>query len=117
MISHRFCEDDSYDNINGWIDNPKKEVNTDLLLLHPLITVIDIMVNLNEIGQEKTDGMFIEKLVKILQCVEIFLVKMAVWIVIGDTRHRHGKLMMSHRLALKLIEKGSYTLRDILWYK
>ena len=75
------------------------------------------MVNLNEIGQEKTDGMFIEKLIKILQCVEIFLVKMAVWIAIGDTRHRHGKLMMSHRLALKLIEKGSYTLRDILWYK
>ena len=39
------------------------------------------------------------------------------WIVIGDTRRKYGKLMIPHRLALKLIERG-YTLReDIIWFK
>ena len=39
------------------------------------------------------------------------------WIVIGDTRRKYGKLMIPHRLALKLVKSG-YTFReDIIWYK
>jgi hypothetical protein len=40
-------------------------------------------------------------------CRDLFSEDGSLWIVIGDTRHRHGKLMMPHRLAFKLIEKES----------
>ena len=71
-----------------------------------------------EIGQENTDDMFIEKLADIFtMCRNLLTEDGSLWIVIGDTRRKYGKLMMPHRLALKLVERG-YTLReDIIWFK
>jgi len=41
----------------------------------------------------------------------------SLWVVCGDTRRNYRKLMIPHRLALKLVEAG-YTFRnDIIWYK
>ena len=72
----------------------------------------------NEIGQEETDGMFIDKLTNVFtKCRDLLTEDGSLWIVLGDTRRRYGKLMIPHRLALKLVEKG-YTFReDLIWYK
>lgn len=71
-----------------------------------------------EVGQEKTDQQFIEKLTEIFTvCLDLLTKDGSLWIVIGDTRRNNRKLMIPHRLALKLVEKG-YTFReDIVWYK
>ena len=74
--------------------------------------------DLEEIGQEQTDDMFIQKLADIFTiCRDLLTEDGSLWIVIGDTRHNYKKLLIPHRLALKLIERG-YTIReDIIWFK
>jgi DNA modification methylase len=71
-----------------------------------------------EVGREKTDQQFIEKLTEIFEtCRELLTEDGSLWIVIGDTRRNNNKLLIPHRLALKLVEKG-YTFReDVVWYK
>ncbi|AIC17176.1 DNA-methyltransferase [Nitrososphaera viennensis] len=71
-----------------------------------------------EVGREKTDQQFIDKLAEIFgTCRDLLTEDGSLWIVIGDTRRNNSKLMIPHRLALKLVEK-SYTFReDIVWYK
>src|SRR5919202_4961290 len=72
-----------------------------------------------EIGQENDDCVFINKLVKIfLLCRHLLTEDGSLWIVIGDTRRNYQKLLIPHRLALKLVEEAGYTFReDIVWYK
>jgi DNA modification methylase len=72
----------------------------------------------HEIGQEQTDEIFIEKLADIFTlCKDLLTEDGSLWIVIGDTRRRYGKLLIPHRLAIKLVERG-YTIReDIIWFK
>ncbi|MEW5840879.1 site-specific DNA-methyltransferase [Nitrososphaera sp.] len=74
--------------------------------------------NASEVGQEKTDRQFIERLAEVFTvCRELLTEDGSLWIVIGDTRRNNQKLMIPHRLALKLVENG-YTFReDIVWYK
>jgi site-specific DNA-methyltransferase (cytosine-N4-specific) len=71
-----------------------------------------------EIGQEKTDNIYIEKLSKIFtSCKDLLTEDGSLWIVLGDSRRRYRKLMIPHRLAFKLVENG-YTFReDVIWYK
>src|SRR5919202_363146 len=71
-----------------------------------------------EIGQERTYDMFIEKLADIFTvCRDLLTEDGSLWIVIGDTRHNYKKLLIPHRLALKLVQRG-YTIReDIIWFK
>src|SRR5919205_3259709 len=71
-----------------------------------------------EIGQERTYEIFIEKLAEIFTvCRDLLTEDGSLWIVIGDTRHNYKKLLIPHRLALKLVERG-YTIReDIIWFK
>ena len=71
-----------------------------------------------EIGQEKTCLEYIDKLARTFAvCRELLTDDGSLWIVIGDTRRRYGKLMIPHKLAQRLVETG-YTLReDIIWYK
>jgi DNA modification methylase len=71
-----------------------------------------------EVGQEKTSEQFIERLAEIFTvCRELLTEDGSLWIVIGDTRRNMHKMMIPHRLALKLVEHG-YTFReDIVWYK
>jgi DNA modification methylase len=53
-----------------------------------------------------------------LICRDLLTDDGSLWIVIGDTRRNYAKLLLPHRLALKLIEKGKYIFReDIVWYK
>jgi len=71
-----------------------------------------------EIGQEKSYLEYIDKLAGTFAvCRELLTDDGSLWIVIGDTRRRYGKLMIPHKLAQQLVETG-YTFReDIIWYK
>jgi DNA modification methylase len=72
----------------------------------------------HEIGQEQNEEIFIKKLADIFTiCRDLLTDDGSLWIVIGDTRRKNGKLLIPHRLALKLVEIG-YTIReDIIWFK
>jgi len=71
-----------------------------------------------EIGQEKSSEEYIDKLTKTFAaCRDLLTDDGSLWVVIGDTRRRCGKLMIPHRLAQRLVATG-YTFReDIIWYK
>lgn len=72
----------------------------------------------DELGQEKNAEEFINNLTEIFTtCRDLLTEDGSLWIVIGDTRRKMHKMMIPHRLALKLVERG-YTFReDIIWYK
>jgi DNA modification methylase len=71
-----------------------------------------------ELGREKTDAEFIKNLADTFSaCRDLLAEDGSLWIVIGDTRRKMHKLMVPHRLALELVNRG-YTFReDIIWYK
>src|SRR5215203_3997676 len=75
--------------------------------------------SVEEVGREKTDEQFIDRLTEIFDtCRQLLTDDGSLWIIIGDTRRNMQKLMIPHRLALKLVEKGGYTFReDVIWYK
>jgi DNA modification methylase len=74
--------------------------------------------NPGEIGQERTVEIFIEKLADIFTvCRDLLTEDGSLWIVIGDTRHNYKKLLIPHRLALKLVERGYIIREDIIWFK
>lgn len=71
-----------------------------------------------EIGQEKTHLEYIDKLAKTFAvCRDLLTDDGSLWIVIGDTRRRFGKLMIPHKLAQRLVETGFTFREDIIWYK
>jgi DNA modification methylase len=72
-----------------------------------------------EVGRERTDQQFIDRLAEIfVACRELLTDDGSLWIVMGDTRRNMQKLMVPHRLALKLVENGGYIFReDVIWYK
>ena len=72
-----------------------------------------------EIGQEKTEDIFIDRLTDIFRkCRDLLTEDGSIWIVLGDTRRKYAKLMIPHRLALNLVKKVGYTFReDIIWFK
>lgn len=73
---------------------------------------------LDEIGHEKDAEKYIKELVKIFSiCRDLLSDDGSLWLVCGDTRRKYGKLMIPHRLALKLVETGYKFRDDIIWYK
>ncbi len=72
----------------------------------------------NEIGREKTSELYLDKLVTIFsKCKKLLTDDGSIFIVIGDTRRNHEKLLIPHRLAFKLTESGLFFQEDIIWYK
>ena len=119
MISYKVLQGDSYSVLTKLAENPDERSKYRLIVTSPpYYGHRHYGQDPNEIGQEKTDEMFIEKLFNIFtKSRELLTEDGSLWIVIGDTRRKYGKLMIPHRLALKLVEKG-YTFReDIVWYK
>jgi DNA modification methylase len=119
MISYKVLPGDSYSVLTKLTENPDERGKYRLIVTSPpYYGHRHYGQDPNEIGQEKTDEMFIEKLFNIFtKSRELLTEDGSLWIVIGDTRRKYGKLMIPHRLALKLVEKG-YTFReDIVWYK
>jgi DNA modification methylase len=72
----------------------------------------------HEIGREGTPEEYLDSLVRVFAaCKDILTDDGSLWIVIGDTRRRHEKLRIPHRLAEKLCSEGLVFREDIIWYK
>lgn len=71
-----------------------------------------------EIGREKTEREYLEKLTHVFAlCRELLTDDGTLWIVIGDTRRQGVKLNIPHKLS-ELLSSKQYLLRDeIIWYK
>ena len=74
--------------------------------------------NKDEIGQEKTPDDYINKLVDIFSnCKKLLKPDGSLFIVIGDKRINNQKLLLPHKLAIKLIDIGYFFHEDIIWNK
>lgn len=119
MISYQVLQGDSYDVLHSLSKNPEQRGKYRIIITSPPYFLHrHYGQDLHEIGQEKNAVIFIEKLAKIfIACRDLLTEDGSLWIVIGDTRRKSGKLMIPHRLAFKLID-GGYTFRDdVIWYK
>ena len=119
MISYKMLQGDSYSVLNDLAANPDEKGKYRLIVTSPpYYGHRHYGQDPNEIGQEKTEEMFIEKLFNIfIKCKDLLTQDGSLWIVIGDTRRKYQKLMVPHRLALKLVENGYIFREDIIWYK
>jgi DNA modification methylase len=119
MISYRIIQGNSYETLKN-ISCKAEERNKYRLIITspPYYNHRHYGEDPREIGQEQAPGLFIDRLVDIFTvCRDLLTEDGSLWIVIGDTRRKNGKLMMPHRLALKLVEKGYRLREDIIWYK
>jgi DNA modification methylase len=119
MISYQVIQGDSYDVLHSLSKNPEQRGKYRIIITSPPYFLHrHYGQDLHEIGQEKNAVIFIEKLAKIfIACRDLLTEDGSLWIVIGDTRRKSGKLMIPHKLAFKLID-GGYTFRDdVIWYK
>lgn len=119
MVSYNLVRGDSLKVLKELADDPKEKGKYRVIITSPpYYGHRHYGGNAEEVGQEKTDQQFIDKLTEILSvCKELLTEDGSLWIVIGDTRRNNHKLMIPHRLALQLIAKG-YTFReDVVWYK
>ena len=67
---------------------------------------------LDDIGHEKNAETYVKESAIIFSiCKDLLSDDGSLWLICGDTRRNHGKLMIPHRLALKLVETG-YIFRD-----
>lgn len=119
MISYKVLQGSCYEILKHLAANPKELGKYRLIVTSPPYYGHRHYGNdPKEIGQEQTDDLFIKRLADIfIICKDLLTDDGSLWIVIGDTRRKYGKLLIPHRLALKLVESG-YTIReDIIWFK
>ena len=119
MISYNVLQGDCFEILKRLSSNPQEKRKYRLIVTSPpYYRHRHYGKDTKEVGQERTDKIFIEKLADIFTvCRELLTEDGSLWIVIGDTRIKYGKLLIPHRLALKLAERG-YTIReDIIWFK
>ncbi len=119
MISYNLHKGDSLKVLKNLAEDPKQKGKYRVIITSPpYYGHRHYGENVDEVGQEKTDQQFIDKLTQIFdECRDLLTEDGSLWIVIGDTRSNNQKLMIPHRLALRLVEKG-YTFReDVVWYK
>lgn len=118
-ISNKLREGDSRKELLHLAKNPEEKGKYRLIITSPpYYRHRHYGKDIDELGQEKTDEQFIDNLTEIFTtCRDLLTEDGSLWIVIGDTRRKMHKLMIPHRLALKLVEHG-YTFReDVIWYK
>jgi DNA modification methylase len=119
MISYNLFQGDCRRVLQKLADDPKERSKYRLIITSPpYYGHRHYGQDINEIGQEETDKEYINKLSETFAaCKELLTDDGSLWIVIGDSRRNLHKLLIPHRLALKLVEEG-YTFReDIIWYK
>jgi DNA modification methylase len=119
MISYQVLQGNCYNILKQLANNPDEQQKYRLIVTSPpYYRHRHYGKDPYEIGQEQTDETFIEKLAETFEvCRNLLANDGSLWIVIGDTRRNYGKLLIPHRLAIKLVKKG-YTIRDdIIWFK
>jgi DNA modification methylase len=119
MVPTRILQGNAYDVLCGLLEEPGEKGKYRLIVTSPpYYGHRHYGKDPQEIGQEKTYVEYINNLTRTFAvCKDLLTDDGSLWIVIGDTRRRYGKLMIPHKLAQRLVEKG-YTFReDIIWYK
>jgi len=119
MISYRLVQGNSYETLENLVSKAEERNKYRLVVTSPpYYNHRHYGTDSKEIGQEQTSELFIERLANTFAiCRDLLAEDGSLWIVIGDTRRKNGKLMVPHRLALKLVEKGYRLREDIIWYK
>jgi site-specific DNA-methyltransferase (cytosine-N4-specific) len=119
MISYRLVQGNSYETLENLVSKAEERNKYRLVVTSPpYYNHRHYGTDSKEIGQEQTSELFIERLANTFAiCRDLLAEDGSLWIVIGDTRRKNGKLMVPHRLALKLVEKGYKLREDIIWYK
>src|SRR5215203_3327795 len=120
MISYRIWQGNCYDTLSKLANKPVEKCKyRHVVSSPPYYNHRHYGKDSREIGREKTDEVFIDKLTDIFtRCKDLLTEDGSIWIVLGDTRRRYGKLIIPHRLALNLVKKAGYTFReDIIWFK
>ena len=117
--SHHVYQGNCYDVISKLLKNPEEKGRYRLIVTSPpYYCHRHYGHDRREIGQEETTEIFLEKLDKIFtKCRDLLAEDGSLWIIIGDTRCNHRKLMIPHKLALKLIDNGYIFREDVIWYK
>lgn len=119
MISYNLFQGDCREYLQKLADDPRERSKYRLIITSPpYYGQRHYGQDIDEIGQERTEEEFINKLAEIFAISRQLLTEDgSLWIVIGDSRRKLHKLLIPHRLALKLVEKN-YTFReDVVWYK
>jgi tRNA1(Val) A37 N6-methylase TrmN6 len=103
MISYHIWQGNCYDTLSKLANKPEERYKYRLIVTSPpYYNHRHYGKDSREIGLEKTDEVFIDKLTDIfMRCKDLLTEDGSIWIVLGDTRRRYGKLMIPHRLALK----------------
>lgn len=119
MISYNLQEGDSLKVLKNIADDPREKGKYRVIITSPpYYGHRHYGEHTDEVGQEKTDQQFIDKLTEIFGiCRDLLTDDGSLWIIIGDTRRNNHKLMIPHRLALKLVERGYAFREDVVWYK
>ncbi|MDQ3839747.1 MAG: site-specific DNA-methyltransferase, partial [Thermoproteota archaeon] len=118
MISYRLIQGDSYEILRNLASQGDQKKYRLIITSPPYYNHRHYGVDSKEIGQEQNSEIFIGRLANTFAvCKELLAEDGSLWIVIGDTRRRNGKLMIPHRLALRLVDKGYRLREDIIWYK
>ena len=118
MFSYRLFQGDSYETLRNLTSQREGKKYRLIITSPPYYNHRHYGADPREIGHEPTSGLFIDRLVDIFAvCRDLLTEDGSLWIVIGDTRRKNGKLMVPHRIALKLVGKGYRLREDIIWYK
>ena len=118
MISYRLIQGDSYEILRNLASQADQKKYRLIITSPPYYNHRHYGSDSKEIGQEQTSEIFIKRLADtFVICRDLLAEDGSLWIVMGDTRRRNGKLMIPHRLALRLVDKGYRLREDIIWYK
>lgn len=117
MISYQVLQGNSYDVVRGLFPYSIGKYRV-IITSPPYYGQRHYGQALDEIGHEKNAETYVKELAKIFSiCKDLLSDDGSLWLICGDTRRNHGKLMIPHRLALKLVETGYIFRDDIIWYK
>jgi DNA modification methylase len=74
--------------------------------------------DVRELGRESSDHTFLKRLIELFaKCRRLLRDDGSLWVVIGDSRRKYGKLLIPHRLTASLVKEGYILREDIIWYK
>jgi len=74
--------------------------------------------DVREMGRESSDSTFVDRLIALFaKCRSLLRDDGSLWVVIGDSRRKYGKLLIPHRLTAGLVREGYILREDIIWYK
>ena len=119
MINYKILHGNSKSVLEGMVDDPSECKKYQLIVTSPpYYKQRKYGENNDEIGQEKSYDEYLDNLVAVFsKCYDLLRDSGSLVIVIADIRKNHAKLMLPHKLAIRLTEEGFSFQEDIVWHK